>query len=473
MDDTIAAISTPIGEGGIGIIRLSGPESLRIADEIFMPKNGVKPSKRKSHSVMYGHVMKSVIASDPLRGERSNLSCDKPIDEALLTVMKAPRTYTKEDIVEINCHGGIQAAKKVLDLVLDRGARLAEPGEFTKRAFLNGRIDLAQAEAVLDVIRSKTESSLKVAMAQLDGALSAEVDRIRDEVIDIAAHVEADIDFVDEEPDAAADAVLEKRSADIIRRLEQLVDSYGEGAIFREGVLAIICGKPNVGKSSLMNLLLKRDRVIVSPVPGTTRDTVEEMINLRGIPIRLVDTAGIARGRDSLEKEGIRRSKKYVEMADIALFMVDATAGLGREDRKILDLLAGKKKLVIINKIDAGKKVTAAKVRALCKGDAVIGISVREKTNIRKLENAIADLIWGGEYIQGEGAIVSNARHKELLDKALGNMVSVRRLFEEDASPDLVAVDLREAIVSLGLMIGKSVSDDILDRIFAQFCIGK
>lgn len=455
INDTIVAISTPIGEGGIGIVRMSGPAALAIADDIFVPKGTGAPSSFASHTVHFGRIAHPVI------------------DEVLLTVMKAPRTYTKEDTVEINCHGGIQATKKVLELVMKKGARLAEPGEFTKRAFLNGRIDLAQAEAVLDVIRSKTDGALKVAIAQLEGGLSQEVNALRDEIVAIAAHVETSIDFTDEDPDTAADAELGRRSAIVVERLEALADSYGEGAIFREGVLAIICGKPNVGKSSLMNLLLKRDRVIVSPVPGTTRDTVEEMISLGGVPVRLVDTAGIARGRDALEREGIRRSKGHIGMADIALFMLDATTGITPADRKILSLLKGRKKLVIVNKIDAGKKLTAQKAAAACPGDRVVAISVEKRTNIAALEKAVADLIWGGKFVQGEGAVVSNARHKELLDKALANMVSVRRLFEEEASPELIAVDLREAIAHLGLMVGKAVSDDVLDRVFQRFCIGK
>jgi len=478
LDDTIAAISTPIGEGGIGIVRLSGAGSLDIADKIFIPKGGKKPSVCRTHSIHYGHIVKCVIASPALfekkgGAKQSKKEIDGVIDEVLLTVMRSPKTYTREDTVEINCHGGIQAVKKVLELVLKNGARMAEPGEFTKRAFLNGRIDLAQAEAVLDVIRSKTESSLKVAMGQLEGGLSEAVNKIRDGIIDITAKIEAAIDFPDEDVEIINKEELEKRLTGVIDNLENLADSYGEGAVLREGVLAIICGKPNVGKSSLMNLLLKRDRVIVSPIPGTTRDSVEEMINLKGIPIRLVDTAGISRGRNVLEKEGIRRSKRYVEMADIALFVLDAVKGIAPEDRAIYKLLGGLKKLIIINKIDAGRKLTVGNVSRLFPDDTVIEISVEKKMNIRKLESSIAGLVWGGEFSQGEGSVVSNARHKELLDNALNNMVSVRKLLEEDAPPDIMAVDLKEAIMMLGLMVGKSVSDDILDRIFEQFCIGK
>lgn len=468
IDDTIAAVSTPIGEGGICIVRLSGPDALAIADRVFIPRGGKKPSLCGTHSVHYGHIIKHIINND----ERRAMS-DELIDEVLLTVMRAPKTYTKDDTVEVNCHGGIQAAKKVLEIVLKNGARMAEPGEFTKRAFLNGRIDLAQAEAVLDVIRSKTEGSLKVAIGQLEGGLSRAVNRIREQVIGIAANIEAAIDFPDEDTDIINKKELERIFEAIIKNMEELVDSYGEGAVLREGVLAIICGKPNTGKSSLMNLLLKRDRVIVSPIPGTTRDSVEEMVNLKGIPVRLVDTAGISRAGGVLEKEGIKRSKQYVKMADMALFMLDAAKGFGSEDRAISKLLGGLKKLVILNKIDVGRKLTARAVKKLFPEDTVIEVSVKKRRNIAKLESSIAELIWGGKLSRGEGTVVSNARHKELLDNALNNMVSVRRLLEEDATPEIMAVELKDAIENLGLMVGKSVSDDMLDRIFTQFCIGK
>lgn len=458
IDDTIAAISTPIGEGGISIVRLSGARSIGIADSIFTAKNGKAPSECASHTMSYGYIVQH---------DR------KIVDEVLLTVMRAPKTYTREDIVEINCHGGIQAAKNVLGLVLKSGARMAEPGEFTKRAYLSGRLDLTQAEAVLDVIRSKTEGSLRVAMGQLGGEISRAVNALRDGIIDIASQVEAAIDFPEEDVEILKPIQLKKRLEDIVERMERLADSFGEGVVLREGVLAVICGKPNVGKSSLMNLLLKRDRVIVSPIPGTTRDSIEELINLKGIPVRIVDTAGIGKNRCRLEAEGIRRSKAYIEEADMALFMLDASSGFGREDEAILKALGGRKKIVIINKTDRGRKLDVKKIRERFKGDRVIEISVTKKRNINLLEDAIAGMIWGGEFIQAESSVVSNARHKELLDKALVNMVSVKGLLEEGASPDIIAIDLKEAVVNLGLIVGKSVSDDILDRIFEQFCIGK
>lgn len=459
IDDTIAAISTSVGESGIGIVRLSGRESLAIADKIFHSTDGKTPSTYRTYTTHYGHI------KDPESAQ--------VIDEVIITVMRAPKSYTKEDIVEINCHGGIQPVKKVLDLAVACGARLAAPGEFTKRAFLNGRIDLAQAEAVLDVIRAKTEGSLKVAMSALEGGLSKEIGDIREGLLDIASEIEASIDFPEEELDTVDKTKLSGRIEKLTGSLKKLIDTYGGGAILREGVLAIICGKPNVGKSSLMNLLLKRDRVIVSPIPGTTRDAVEEMINLKGIPVRIVDTAGIAKTEDPLEREGIGRSKKYLSMADIAIVMLDNSSGLDDADNSIIAMVEGKKKIVVVNKTDLAAHIDMKKVREIFKGDRIVEISVAKRTNIDLLEREIADTIWSGGFTQGESAILSNARHKELLDKALGNMLSVTKALLSDQPPEILTIDLKEAILNLGFVTGESISDDILDRIFDRFCIGK
>ncbi|MBI4974480.1 MAG: tRNA uridine-5-carboxymethylaminomethyl(34) synthesis GTPase MnmE [Candidatus Omnitrophica bacterium] len=456
-DGTIAAVSTPIGEGGIGIVRLSGPEALKIANEIFVSKNCGKPSQYETYTTHYGRIVND----------------SRYIDEVLLTVMKAPKSYTKEDIVEINCHGGIQAVRKVLELVVKCGARIAEPGEFTKRAFLNGRIDLAQAEAVLDVVRAKTEASLKVAVSQLEGSVSKVVTEIRERIIDIASQIEASIDFPEEELEIVEEGRLVKKVEDILAELKALIDTSSDGIILREGILATICGKPNTGKSSLMNLLLKRDRVIVTPIPGTTRDAVEEMINLKGIPVRLVDTAGIAKTEDILEGEGIRKSKGYLELADLVLLVLDAATGIDREDEDIIRLIADRKKLVIINKIDLAKKIDKARIGKIFKEDPIVEISVKEKRNIKLLERRILETVWSGDFNQGEGAIVTNARHKTALDRSYENMLSVKRGLKNVVSPELIAIDLKEAILNLGTIVGKSVSEDILDRIFENFCIGK
>ena len=469
-EDAIVAISTPIGEGGIAIVRLSGPEVLEIADKVFVSRDGKMVAGFRSYSVHYGHIVdkgkEGVIRAE--KGPGSEI-----VDEVILTVMKAPKSYTKEDVVEINCHGGVQAAKKVLELVVKSGGRVAEPGEFTKRAFLNGRIDLAQAEAVLDVIRAKTEGSLKVAVSQLDGELSKNINAIREDILNLASHLEAAIDFPEEDINMGEKKDLVKKVNGAAASLKKLLDTYDEGMILREGVLAIICGKPNVGKSSLMNLLLKRDRVIVSPIPGTTRDAVEEFINIKGIPIRLVDTAGIAQTKNILDKEGVKRSKKYLKEADIVLLMLDGSTKIEKADLDIIKLIGDKKKLVLINKSDLAKKVDGKILKKLFKNDKIIDISVEKRRNIELVERTVSEMVCGGNFIQGEAAIISNARHKALVDKAHKCMLKVLQALNDEAGPELITIDLKEAVFNLGLVIGKSVSGDILDRIFEQFCIGK
>lgn len=466
MDDTIAAVSTPVGEGGIGIIRINGSKALKIADSIFTSKDGKRPSSFRTYTMHYGHVID--------KGSRGRGPGENIIDEVILTVMRSPKSYTREDIVEINCHGGIQAVKRVFDLVIKCGSRVSEPGEFTKRAFLNGRIDLAQAEAVLDIIRAKTQGSLKAAMGQLEGRLSKDIFEMLDTLTDIASHIEASIDFPDEELDIIKNGSLGEKIKTVLGNMEGLIDSFAEGIVLREGVLAVICGKPNVGKSSLMNLLLKRDRVIVAPLPGTTRDAVEEMISLNGVPIRLVDTAGIGEANDILYKASSGKSRSYIEKADIILLMLDASSKINEEDLEIIRLAEGRRKLVIINKIDsAAGNITKNSIAPLFKDDAIVEISVERKKNIEFLEKSILGIVWSGKYAQGEGAILTNARHKELLDKAFRNMLSVNKMVKDAAHPELIAVDLKEAIFNLGLIVGRSVSDDILDKIFENFCIGK
>jgi tRNA modification GTPase len=330
-----------------------------------------------------------------------------------------------------------------------------------------------QAEAVLDVIRAKTESSLKAAISQLDGALSKEISAIMDELADIASHIEAAIDFPEEHLDIFKEEDLDKKAGKIAGRLQRLIDSFIEGVILREGVLAVICGKPNVGKSSLMNLLLKRDRVIVAPIPGTTRDAVEEMINLKGIPVRLADTAGIGVVNDALYKASSDKSKHYIERADLILLMLDGTTAIDEEDLAIIRLVEDKKKIVIINKTDLERKIDKKNLAGLFGKDVIIEISVERKSNIEAMELAMLDAVYSGKFTQGESAIVTNARHKELLSGALKNMLSAQRSIRESLHPELIAVDLKEAMFELGFIIGRSVSDDILSRVFENFCIGK
>ena len=341
LNDTIAAISTPIGEGGIGIVRLSGQEALTIADKIFTSKDKIKPSVFLTFSTHYGWVK----------------SDSKIIDEAILTVMRSPRSYTKEDIVEINCHGGIVALRAVLDLVLACGARLALPGEFTKRAFLNGRIDLAQAEAVIDIIRAKTDSALKVSVEQLKGCLSKEINKIRSTLISLLAVLEANIDFPEEEISPANLEQTKIKLTQVDGALKGILESSRQGRVLREGIHVVICGRPNVGKSSLLNALLKQERSIVTPVAGTTRDTIEEVIDIKGIPVRIVDTAGILEPRDLVEKKAVLRSKKQIDLADLVLLMFDASRKLGKDDQRLINRLKKKHVIAIINKIDLKEKI--------------------------------------------------------------------------------------------------------------------
>ena len=386
--------------------------------------------------------------------------------------MKAPKSYTKEDVVEINCHGGPGVLKEVLGLVVSRGARIAEPGEFTKRAFLNGRIDLSRAEAVMDVIRAKTDSSLRAAVDQLQGSISDAVEGLIDRLSKTLAHAEAAVDFPDEDLEIMkAEGILGAiKGAE--QEINDLLSTSDQGVILREGVIATICGKPNVGKSSLMNLLLKRDRVIVTPIPGTTRDAVEETINLKGFPVRLVDTAGISETEDVLEGAAVERSKRYLEASDMVIFVLDGSRPVDKEDLAIGEIIKEKKTLTVINKVDLARRIREEDVKGLPASGLVVAVSVKERRNIDLLEDGIVKLLTHGGVFR-EGAIVTNIRHKALLEEGLKHIVNARRSVEKGLSAEFVAQDLREAVYQLGLIVGRSVSDDVLDRIFSEFCIGK
>ena len=485
-DDTIAAISTPQGEGGIGIVRLSGKKALSIADKIFVSKNKTKPSKCKAYTVHYGHIVKGLpppgCLSKPLYSSPGvedspgveGLSRNNIIDEVLLTVMRAPRSYTKEDIVEINCHGGIVPLRKALDLVLSLGVRLAQPGEFTKRAFLNGRIDLTQAEGVLDIIKAKTDSSMKVAVGHLEGELSGTIRGLRTKILNILSDVEAQIDFSEEEIPLSPKDEMSQKLSGISMEIKNLIDNTWKGMIFKEGILCVISGKPNVGKSSLMNILLRRNRVIVSPIPGTTRDAIEEEINLNGVPLRVVDTAGISRAKDIVEKHGIRKSKSYIKMADLVLFMLDLSKPWSKGDKEIFNAIKGKKLIVVANKSDLKRSLDIRKVEEFTGKGSAMEISLRKKKGLEKLEKAISEKIWHGEIMHPEGAFVSNLRHKHELKLAHRNLKHAKSaLGKESFLPEIVASSLREAVFSLGSILGETVEPDILNRIFSKFCIGK
>jgi len=450
-EDTIAAISTPIGESGIGIVRLSGRDAVKIADRIFISRDKKRPSQFKSHTIHYGHV----------------------VDEVLLTVMRSPKTYTKEDVVEINCHGGIVALRRTLELIIQKGARLAQPGEFTKRAFLNGRIDLAQAEAVLDIIKSKTEAGLRASLNQLEGELSKEIRMIRGDIIEICADIEAAIDFPEEDIDRDAISSRLKVIKGSRKKLEKLSETYHDGAILREGVVAVICGRPNVGKSSLLNLLLRKNRAIVTHLPGTTRDPIEELASIKGIPIRLVDTAGIGKEKNIVEKEGIKRSHLYLSRADLVICVLDGSERLKKEDGEILDKIKDKSAIIVVNKCDLRPKTRADQIKKISKNKDILKISCLDKIGIDKLEDRIYNKVWSGKVSSSNEVMVNNIRHKKAIESAIKALSSAESGISKNLSLEFVASDVRDSVNSLGEIIGETYTDDILNLIFSKFCIGK
>jgi tRNA modification GTPase len=461
LDDTIAAISTPIGEAGIGIVRISGKDALKIADKFFASKGNKKPSAFRTYTTHYGWIV-----------EKSRI--EKPadiIDEVILTVMLAAKSYTREDIVEINCHGGIVALRRVLDLVLENGCRLAQPGEFTKRAFLNGRIDLAQAEAVLDIIRAKTDSALKIGVGQLKGALSKEINKVREALLGLLAALEANIDFPEEEISTISLKEISEKLADINKEVRSILDSSGRARIFREGIHTVICGKPNVGKSSLLNALLKKERSIVTPIPGTTRDTVEEVIDIKGIPVRIVDTAGILEPRDLMEKKAVERAKKSIELADLVILLFDGSRRLSRDDLVLMQKLKKKTLIAVINKIDLKQEIQKEKV--LKSFGQAIEISAKKPKNINLLEDAIANLVYKGEVAGSEPMLVSNLRHIEALREAQKVIAGAINSVDNKLSLEFIAQDIKETVLHLDEISGKRFSEDLLDKIFSEFCIGK
>jgi len=457
LSDTIAAISTPIGEGGIGIVRIGGKDALDIAGRIFKAKDGRKPSEFKAYTTHYGWVVE---AKD-----------GKIIDEVILTVMRAPRSYTKEDIVEINCHGGIVALRAVLELVLENGCRLAEPGEFTKRAFLNGRIDLAQAEAVLDIIRAKTDSALKIGTEQLKGALSKEINNLRQSLVSILAVLEANIDFPEEEIGAADLGKIRWDIARINDQLMNLLEQAKHGRILREGIHVVICGRPNVGKSSLLNALLKQERSIVTAVAGTTRDAIEEIIDINGIPVRIVDTAGIIEPRDLVEKKAVERSKEYIRLADLIIFIFDGNRKLKQEDRVLIRKLAKKKAIAVINKIDLRQQIE--KTELLKRFDRVVNISAKKAKNINLLEEEISDFVFKGKITASETALIANRRHIECVRQAQKLIEEALNSLDNRLSLEFIAQGIKDAVGNLDGVLGKNFPEDLLDKIFSDFCIGK
>ena len=454
LDDTIAAISTPLGEGGIGIVRLSGPDSREIPSALFMLAGDQSTDALRPRRLTLGHI------ADPTTGQL--------IDEVLVSYMPAPHTYTRQDIVEINCHGGIVSTRRVLELCLARGARLAGPGEFTLRAFVNGRIDLAQAEAILDVIRSRTDAGLQVAVSQLAGRLSSRVRAARDLLLQVQAHVVASIDFPEDEiPSIDVTNILEQ----VHTSLAGLLKVADRGMVYRQGVRTALIGRPNVGKSSLLNALLRTNRAIVTSIPGTTRDTVEETLNLQGIPIVLVDTAGLESDpRDPIEQMGIERSRAALQQADLVLAVLDGNAPLEPADHEMLDLLEEKSALIIVNKSDLDLVLDR---RQLPSHLPQVVVSAETGEGLPLVEEAIIDMILGGDVSARDDVLVSNPRHKAALSIALESVSTALEGARAGTPVDFISIDLAEALDSLGEITGETADEELLDRIFAEFCIGK
>ena len=455
IEDTIAAIATPLGEGGLAVIRISGAQAVPLADRTFRPAARAKtrPSDAASHTVHFGHVVRD----------------GQNVDEVLLTVMRAPRTFTREDVVEISCHGGLIPAKAVLDAVLHAGARLAEPGEFTRRAFLNGRIDLAQAEAVADLIHSRTELAMRAAAEQLAGKLSRRVNLLRDELMQTLAHVEAYIDFPDEDIAPDTREQLLARLERGIAFMEELLRTAAEGRILRRGIRAAIVGRPNAGKSSLLNQLLGHDRAIVSPTPGTTRDTIEETANVRGLPVVFIDTAGLREGGNEIELEGIRRSRKSLEQAELILHVLDSSEPLTPADEAYLHEFAGKKRIIVCNKCDLPKRLD---LRAGLNAPT-LEVCCLTGAGIEELKSALKELVWAGDIHAEMLEVMINSRHTEALERARAAAGRATEALAGSQTLELVAMDLRIAANAVGEIVGKTTTEDLLDKIFSEFCIGK
>ncbi|HHW36645.1 MAG TPA: tRNA uridine-5-carboxymethylaminomethyl(34) synthesis GTPase MnmE [Bacillales bacterium] len=455
--DTIAAISTPMGEGAIAIVRISGSEAVKAANQIFKGKN---IEEVESHTIHYGFIV------DPETNEK--------VEEVMLSVLRAPRTFTREDIVEINCHGGLVSVNRVLQLVLNHGVRLAEPGEFTKRAFLNGRIDLSQAEAVMDLIRAKTDRAMNVAIGQMEGRLSKLVRQLRQTILETLAHVEVNIDYPEyDDVEEMTHQLLLEKATEIKAEIAKLLETSKQGKILRDGISTVIIGRPNVGKSSLLNSLVHENKAIVTEIPGTTRDVIEEYVNVRGVPLRLVDTAGIRETEDIVERIGVERSKQVLKEADLILLVLNHAEPLTVEDKKLFEAARGMDVIVLVNKIDLDRKVDIAEVKKLADNYPVISTSLKEESGIDQLEEAISGLFFTGKLESGDMTYVSNTRHIALLNQAQKAIDDVLSGIDAGIPIDLIQIDFTRTWEILGEIIGDTVHESLINQLFSQFCLGK
>lgn len=473
--DTIAAISTPMGIGGIGVIRISGEQCFEIAARVF---HGRKPfGEIKSHTVSHGRIV------EPSTGET--------LDEVLLIKMARPHTFTREDVVELNCHGGTVVLLRVLKLLVKEGARPAEPGEFTKRAFLNGRMDLSQAEAVIDLIHSKTAEGSRAAVIQLEGRLSEKIRDARKKLIEMIAHLEVTVDYPEHDIEELTGKQVYEEVGKVSERLKAITEGFERGRILREGISAAIVGKPNVGKSSLLNELAGKNRAIVTDIPGTTRDVIEEYINIRGIPVRLMDTAGIRETEDPVERIGVEKAQSVLDSADVVIMVLDAVSGIEPEDRFILDKVQGKKTIYIINKTDAAGPEAVRGVEREIRDklvmdqesirteftqpgvEAVIKAAIKHGTGVDKLEDRIEELFARGGIRMNNEILLTNVRHKNLVDKALESLQDAASAYENAMPLDFITIDIKNAADFLGQITGESVSEDVVQEIFSRFCVGK
>ncbi|MGG2094297.1 tRNA uridine-5-carboxymethylaminomethyl(34) synthesis GTPase MnmE [Bacillus sp. S13(2024)] len=455
--DTIAAISTALGEGAIAIVRVSGDDAVEKVNRIFKGKD---LTTVPSHTIQYGHIV--------------DLDTNKVIEEVMVSIMRAPKTFTREDIVEVNCHGGLVSVNKVLQLILSQGVRLAEPGEFTKRAFLNGRIDLSQAEAVMDLIRAKTDRAMNVAINQMEGRLSKLIGRLRQEILETLAHVEVNIDYPEyDDVEEMTHGVLIEKAEYVRSEIGKLLQTSKQGKILREGIATAIIGRPNVGKSSLLNSLVQEKKAIVTDIAGTTRDVIEEYVNVRGVPLKLIDTAGIRETEDIVEQIGVERSKEMMNKADLVLLVVNYSEVLTNEDEELFRAVQGKDFIVIVNKTDLPQQIDMERVVQLAGSARVITTTLIEEKGVDELEQAIADLFFEGAIEAADMTYVSNARHIGLLTQAEKTIGDAIEAIHSSVPIDMVQIDLTRTWEILGEITGDTVHESLIDQLFSQFCLGK